>query len=646
MGRVFLSYSREDKDRVRLLAAALEREGHGVWWDEHIPGGDEFGDVIEKELAAADAVVAIWTAASIRSAWVRDEAGFARDKGRLVPVTLDGTQPPLGFRQFHTIDLSGWNGRPASKDLAPLKKAIAERIGIGQRPDSEGRQRATAKARPRFGRGVLAAGIGAVVVVLGGSAAFLLGVIPGAASAAVTPTVELGHFTISPGGVPSGLSDILENEMLAAFGNEHEVSVVTGGQSGQFVLDGNIQRTADSLRFTVNLTNRRTGGLVWSHAFERAVQDSLAPRQVAVAATQVVRCGIWGASAHRETMTDKALSLYIDWCNEYWGGSPDEDRILDSARRVSAAVPEFSYAWSALALSSVPISHRAADSEARTAAREGWQAAEKAIRLNRLNPEGYMAQAGLLPAARFTEREQLLAKAIEARPTECGCERQSYGDFLTSVGRNEDAVDEYARARAMMPLAPMSNVRLAQALYVVGRSSEADEVVAGMLEAWPDAEIVRALQVRSAFWTGRYEDARRLLQGTALHLPDTERAALLDAFAALRSKSPSEMRSAAAKLEALAADTRTNDRLVVSALAALGADAAALAAANALIQARGPGLADVLFEPNMAKLAATPQFVAIAQRVGLANYWRSTRRLPDLCARSSGVPFCTVAREA
>ena len=43
MGRVFLSYSREDKDRVRLLAAALEREGHGVWWDEHIPGGDEFG---------------------------------------------------------------------------------------------------------------------------------------------------------------------------------------------------------------------------------------------------------------------------------------------------------------------------------------------------------------------------------------------------------------------------------------------------------------------------------------------------------------------------------------------------------------------------------------------------------------------------
>lgn len=403
MARVFLSYSREDKDRVRLIAKALQREGHIVWWDEHIPGGDEFGDVIEQELARADVVVAVWSSTSIRSAWVRDEAGTARDTRRLVPVSLDGSQAPLGFRQLHTIDLSSWNGRSASRDLVPLKKAVADRSAAGKPDRANAAQSATTAGRPRFSRAAVATGAGAVALAVVG-AALMSGLLPGAASAAITPTVELGRFTISPGGVPPGLADVLQNEMLAAFGTEHEVAVVTGGGSGQFVLDGSIQKTADSLRFTVNLTNRHTGGLVWSQAFDRALEDSLAPRQVAVAVTQVVRCGIWGASSYPKPMSDKALSLYIDWCNAYWGGSPDEDRILDSATRVSAAIPDFSYAWSAFALSSVPISHRAEDSEAQSVAREGWQAAEKAIRLNRLNPEGYMAQAGLLQTARFSDR--------------------------------------------------------------------------------------------------------------------------------------------------------------------------------------------------------------------------------------------------
>ena len=38
-------------------------------------------------------------------------------------MTLDGSLPPLGFRQYQTIDLSGWNGRARSRTLDPLKAA-------------------------------------------------------------------------------------------------------------------------------------------------------------------------------------------------------------------------------------------------------------------------------------------------------------------------------------------------------------------------------------------------------------------------------------------------------------------------------------------------------------------------------------------
>ena len=90
MASVFLSYSRDDLDRIGPLADALERAGHSIWWDRHIAGGEEFAGAIEEALESADAVVVAWSATSVKSAWVRDEAGAGRDSGRLVPVTLDG----------------------------------------------------------------------------------------------------------------------------------------------------------------------------------------------------------------------------------------------------------------------------------------------------------------------------------------------------------------------------------------------------------------------------------------------------------------------------------------------------------------------------------------------------------------------------
>lgn len=105
MATLFLSYAREDGAKVRPLAAALERAGHRVWWDQHISGGDQFAQAIEKALAEADAVVVAWSEHSTRSHWVLDEAAAGRDSGRLVPVTLDGTPAPLGFRQYQTVDL-------------------------------------------------------------------------------------------------------------------------------------------------------------------------------------------------------------------------------------------------------------------------------------------------------------------------------------------------------------------------------------------------------------------------------------------------------------------------------------------------------------------------------------------------------------
>lgn len=641
MATVFLSYAREDGGKVRPLAAALEQAGHTVWWDTRIAGGDQFAHAIEKALDEAQAVVVAWTAASVRSDWVRDEAAAGRDTGRLVPVTFDGCPPPLGFRQYQTIDLKAWCKRPRPELLEPLLQSIEARAGTGQSKRSNARS----SGRPLAsfaGHKWVAAGAGALLILAG--ALFYPQISSWAGPSALQPKVALGSFTVSPG-VPPDLPGAVKDEVLAAFGAENAVAVISGDGPGSgsapFVLDGSIRRQADALRFTVNLKNVDSGAVLWSQAFDRQGNDALAPRQVAVAASQVVRCGLWGASSYPRRMTDTALSLYLQWCNAYWSGSPDEARVLDAARRVTVAVPDFSFGWSALALAAAPISHRAGSAEAGQVRKEGWAAAENANRLDPANPEGYMAMAGLLPIDRFVERERLLTRAISVRPTECGCERQSYGDFLTSVGRMEEAAEQYERARAMIPLAPFSNVRLAHALHVIGRHEEADRIIAQMLELWPDAESLRMLKIKSAYWTADTATAAALLEAPDLHLTRDQRNALRATLEALKTRSPADREAALAALRPLARDSRRNDRLMVGALAALGGHGEALGAAERLIRERGHSLADVLFEPNLAAAAPTPAYARLVGQLGLTDYWKSTSRMPDIC-RSARMPgFCT-----
>jgi tetratricopeptide (TPR) repeat protein len=643
MASVFLSYSREDLERIRPLATALERAGHDVWWDRHIAGGEEFSGAIEEALDSAQVVIVAWTTASVKSAWVRDEAADGRDTHRLVPVTLDGTSPPLGFRQFQTIDLSAWHGRTASRALQPLLDAIDKTTARGR---GDKAAVSPTPARRRFApvprRIAIIASL--VLVLMVGSALLYSRV----TARGIMPKVELGRFTVVSSGLPAQLSNLISQETLAAFGAENAVAVMTAGPNGSagsapFVMDGSISKLGPTVRYTMNLKNRRSGVLLWSKSYDRDPADGLAPRQASVQASQIVRCGLWGAAAYKRRMSDQALSLYLKWCDEHWSGSGDDSAELDAARAVTAALPDFSFGWSARALAAVPLAQEATSADSKQLAKEAEEAARKSIRLDDQNPEGYMALAGLVPLNRFEAREALLKKAISVRRLECGCERLSYGDFLASVGRTDEAVEQYQRGRAKMPLAPFSNVRLAHALYSVGRHEEADRLLTETLELWPDASDVQLLKVKSAFWTKRYDDALSALRSAELHLARLQRDALIATFEAMKNGGEAQRQRALALLGDCASDPKRTDRLIVGALAALHEDNAALDTARRLIASRGHRYADVLFEPNLASARQSQAYAALVTKLGLPAYWRSSRQAPDICRAASRPGFCGVA---
>jgi pimeloyl-ACP methyl ester carboxylesterase len=127
MADVFISYARTDRDAAAAVAASLEAHGCSVWWDSSLAGGENFSRRIEQELAAATAVVVLWSQAAAGSDWVRDEAATAKAAGKLVPASIDGSQPPLGFQGLHTIPLSDWHAGDAG--FSALLRAI-EALGL------------------------------------------------------------------------------------------------------------------------------------------------------------------------------------------------------------------------------------------------------------------------------------------------------------------------------------------------------------------------------------------------------------------------------------------------------------------------------------------------------------------------------------
>ncbi|MBS1877766.1 MAG: SUMF1/EgtB/PvdO family nonheme iron enzyme [Acidobacteria bacterium] len=134
MADIFLSYSQKDKDRVRLLAAALLQEGFSVWWDPKIRGGVQFVDVIERELNGARCVLVVWTADSTASNWVYAEATRGLNRNILVPARMECVVPKLPFDSLQTCDLADWAGARETEGFAHLVGSIREVLSQTVKP--------------------------------------------------------------------------------------------------------------------------------------------------------------------------------------------------------------------------------------------------------------------------------------------------------------------------------------------------------------------------------------------------------------------------------------------------------------------------------------------------------------------------------
>ena len=108
MTDIFLSYAREDLERIQPIVDALKEQGWAVFWDRRIPAGQTWRSYIGKALEDACCLIVVWSKDSVNSSWVIEEADEGKRRGILVPLLLDIVEQPRGFREIQAANLTDW----------------------------------------------------------------------------------------------------------------------------------------------------------------------------------------------------------------------------------------------------------------------------------------------------------------------------------------------------------------------------------------------------------------------------------------------------------------------------------------------------------------------------------------------------------
>lgn len=286
---VFFSYSRVDKKHARPIISAIEKAGYKVWWDGMLEGGTSYLETTEEALESAKAVVVLWSKNSVKSHWVRDEAMSGRARERLLPISLDGTIPPLGFRQVQLVDFTDWRQDPNSPEFEELRRSLAQFHG---REDNIVSPTTLQRAkRPLSRRAVL---LGSGGIILGTAAGLAISDRFANKSEILANSLIVLPFENLMGdekasyiasGVSSEIrSQLARNKSLKVLAKSSSNSVSAEEMSAQdvsktlgvaYLLEGSVNRLSDKLDFSVDLTEGQTGFNLWSENYSAPSSEIL-----------------------------------------------------------------------------------------------------------------------------------------------------------------------------------------------------------------------------------------------------------------------------------------------------------------------------------------------------------------------------------
>lgn len=429
-----------------------------------------------------------------------------------------------------------------------------------------------------------------------------------------------------------------------AFKNSEADSMTIGATLGVAkLLTGSVRKSGNQVRVNAQLTTAADGVVMWSEVYDReltdifAIQDDIA-QDVATALSITIGAGEFGRPGM--TRNIEAYDAYLQALRGFNTFNPASLRqALDQIERAVALDSDFSRAWMLLMSiygssgQFIPANQRV-DFPARIAeARAQIRAVTPDLPELRLVEAQELVQAGNL-----VDAERVLLGYLETTGASSAGAAVAYGNLMSLVGRQQEALRYLQLARRLDPLQVGTSWSLMQAYMGLGRYQEAsDEIERGL-----------SLEGMDQFITGQ-----KMFLGFQRKDPAEARAGI-DAVNALPTRAGDAIMAFQYTLVDLWSKGE-NERaleLIREFVRMPGTAGVAFTIASqwatvlgdpqlALDLRRGRGEVaefsgprrdtSALWHPYAADMRKLPDFKQWLQELGIVQYWRTTGNWADLC---------------
>ena len=249
------------------------------------------------------------------------------------------------------------------------------------------------------------------------------------------------------------------------------------------VLEGAIQTAGDQLRITATLVDLASGTQVWSDTFDRELKDVFAI-QDEIASAVIARLNFEGATAVLALSRKVDIEAYKRYLQASHLMEIDKPGI-SAAERLEMAItlleqaveiePEYVDAWLELTLARFWLARRVGEERAEELRALSEQSFDRAQTIDPNHPVvlAYDGGGRFLQGGDTQTIASLLERAVEAAPTDPDVVRAAR-QFMTSIGRDAEAVAIAELAVDRDPKCPQCWYVLSQALRDAGRSEKAE----------------------------------------------------------------------------------------------------------------------------------------------------------------------------
>jgi DNA-binding winged helix-turn-helix (wHTH) protein/TolB-like protein len=415
-----------------------------------------------------------------------------------------------------------------------------------------------------------------------------------------------------------------------------------------FVLDGRLGEKAGRVTVTTELVDAHNGVVVYAFDTPQSTNASasLAAEIASHVALSLDPTKLTNDMAGKLTAADYTLIARANEAIDRW----DMPTALAENRALAERHPEDGDLQASLGITSMFAARDSPPAERSELMRLGKTALARAAALTRDSALLEIGRSMLVGGpASYADQERLTRKALSLDPNQ-HVAYNGLGELMMQVGRTAEGVRLIRRSVQLGPSSRLVVTAAAKDYATVGDAADAQEALARLEAAWPDAPYLPALQYLNTIFL---EDSRGIPQldrryaGGDLSggIPLAHRN---EGVQAILTRNPALVRRLAANCLADYGKSNTlTDSYCLFDLVRVGdLDGAFRLAERAFPDYRRlypesadewltkppPGLDTMLlFSPRMQAFRHDVRFWGVALRTGLVDYWRSTGSWPDFC---------------